>query len=72
MGEVVAALQMISKSKLDVDLLYQEVMRIEGFEGEFLGSAFDHLVEHENLGTGFLAKNDRLKRIWLENFKESN
>jgi len=45
MGEVAAALQRISKSKLDVDLLYQEVMRIEGFEEEFLGSAFDYLVE---------------------------
>uniref|UniRef100_A0A7C9CN93 Myb/SANT-like domain-containing protein n=1 Tax=Opuntia streptacantha TaxID=393608 RepID=A0A7C9CN93_OPUST len=46
MGEVVAALQRISKSKLDVDFLYQEVMRIEGFEEEFLASAFDQLVEH--------------------------
>jgi len=72
MGDVAAALQMISKSKLDIDLLYQEVMRIEGFEEEFLGSDFDHLVEHKNLGKGFLAKNYRLKRIWLEKFKESN
>ena len=72
MGEIVTALQRISKSKLDVDLLYQEVMRIEGFEEEFLGSTFDHLVECENLAKGFLAKNGRLKRIWLEKFKESN
>jgi len=54
---------MISKFKLDVGLLYQEVIRIEGFEEEFLGSAFDHLVGRENLAKGFLAKNDRLKRI---------
>jgi len=32
MEEVAAALQRISKSKLNVDLLDQEVMRIEGFE----------------------------------------
>ena len=72
MGEIAAALQRISKSKLDVDLLYQEVMRIEGSEEKFLGNAFDHLVERENLAKGFLVKNDRLKRIWLEKFKESN
>uniref|UniRef100_A0A7C9CQJ2 Uncharacterized protein n=1 Tax=Opuntia streptacantha TaxID=393608 RepID=A0A7C9CQJ2_OPUST len=34
MGEVAAALQRIFKSKLDVDLLYQEVMKIEGYEEE--------------------------------------
>jgi len=32
MVEVAMALQKISKSKLDVDLLYQEVMKIEEFE----------------------------------------
>jgi len=57
-AEVALALQKISKSKLDVDLLYQEVMRTEGFEEEFLGSAFDFLMERENLAKGFLAKNE--------------
>jgi len=59
MEKVAAAVQRIYKSKLDVNLLYQEVMRIEGFEEGFLGSTFDHLVEHENLAKGFLAKNNR-------------
>ena len=72
MEEVAMALQKISKSKLDVDLLYQEVMKTEGFDEEFLGNAFDHLVEWENLAKGFLAKNDKLKRIWLQKFKENN
>jgi len=70
MEEADAALQRISKSKLDVDLLYH--MRIEGFEEEFLGITFYRLVECENQAEGFLPKNDRLKRIWLEKFKESN
>jgi len=47
-------------------------MRIEGFEEELLGSAFDHVVDRKNLAKDFLTKNDRLKRIWLEKFKESN
>jgi len=29
-------LQRISKSKLDVDLLYQEMMKTEGLENDFL------------------------------------
>jgi len=49
MAEVAMALQKISKSKLDAELLYQEVMKTEGFQEDFLGSAFDHLVERENL-----------------------
>jgi len=72
MEEVAMALQKISKSKLDVDLLYQEVMKTEGFDEEFLGNAFDHLVERENLAKGFLAKSDKLRRIWLQKFKENN
>jgi len=72
MAEVAMALQKIIKSKLDVDLLYQEVMKTEGFEEDFLGSAFYHLVEHENLAKGFLAKNNKLRRIWFEKFKENN
>ncbi|KAJ8440609.1 hypothetical protein Cgig2_031026 [Carnegiea gigantea] len=70
--EVALALQKISKSKLDVDLLYQEVMRTEGFEDEFLGSAFDYLIERENLAKGFLGKSEKLRSIWLEKFKENN
>jgi len=45
MEEVAMALQKVSKSKLDVDLLYQKVMKTEGFEEEFLKNAFDHLIE---------------------------
>ena len=47
-------------------------MRIKGFENEFLGSTFDHLMEHKNLAKGLLAKNDRVKRIRFEKLKESN
>ena len=56
------ALQKLSKSKL-VILLYHEVMKLKGFEEEFLDSAFDHLAERENLAKVFITKNDRLRRI---------
>ena len=47
-------------------------MKTEGFEEEFLENAFDHLVERENLAKGLLAKSDKLRRIWLQKFKENN
>ena len=71
MEEVTMALQKISKFKFNVDLLCQEVMKTEGFEEDFLGNAFDHLVERENLAKGFLAKSDQLRRIWLKNSRRT-
>ena len=47
-------------------------MKTEGFEEDFLASAFDHLVERENLANGFLAKSDKLRKFWIEKFKENN
>jgi len=47
-------------------------MKTEGFEEEFLGNAFDQLVEREHLTNEFLAKSDKLRRIWLQKFKENN
>jgi len=71
MGEVAMALQNISKSRLDIGFVYQKLMKIEGFEEELVDSAFDHL-QCENLTKGFIANNDKLWRIWLQKFKESN
>jgi len=45
------------------------VTKTEGFEEDFLGSAFDHVAECENLAKGFPAKSDKLRRIWLKKFK---
>lgn len=69
LGLVAEALQ---KFKLDIDQLYKEIMKMEGYEEGFLGSAFDYLVEHENQAKGFLAKSENLRKIWLENYKEKN
>jgi len=47
-------------------------MKTEGFEEELFVSTFNHLIEHENLTKGFLAKSDKLRPIWLEKFNENN
>uniref|UniRef100_A0A3N7F7E5 Uncharacterized protein n=1 Tax=Populus trichocarpa TaxID=3694 RepID=A0A3N7F7E5_POPTR len=62
-GDVVFAIQSLSKNQLDVNELYTEVMKIEGFDKITLGDAFDHLVQHEMLAKAFMAKNANLRKI---------
>ncbi|KAJ8420621.1 hypothetical protein Cgig2_024211 [Carnegiea gigantea] len=48
-GEVTITLQKISKSKLDVNRLYQQVMKTKGFEEDFLGRAITRFANTINL-----------------------
>ena len=43
-------------------------MNVEGFEVEIFAETFDHLVNGEKAGRAFMAKNDRLRNLWLEKF----
>ncbi|KAL9390061.1 hypothetical protein Peur_018666 [Populus x canadensis] len=67
-GDVALAIQSLSKNQLDVNALYAEVMKIEGFDEITLGEAFDHLVQNEMLAKAFMAKNANLRKIWVQNF----
>ncbi|XP_025883702.1 uncharacterized protein [Solanum lycopersicum] len=69
LGEVAAAISKIADSRLDVTRLYEEVMAIEGYGEEFLGDAFDYLVQSDTLAKGFMTKNQNLRKVWLERFK---
>jgi len=62
-GDVAFAIQNLSKNQLDVNELYTEVMKIEGFDEITFGDAFDHLVQHEMLAKAFMAKNANLRKI---------
>jgi hypothetical protein len=66
--DVALAIQSLSKNQLDVNELYTEVMKIEGFEEIALGDAFDHLVQNEMLAKAFMEKNVNLRKIWVQNF----
>ena len=44
------------------------MMNVEGFEVDIFVETFDHLVSGENAGRAFMAKNDRLRNLWLEKF----
>ncbi|KAK6781992.1 hypothetical protein RDI58_019788 [Solanum bulbocastanum] len=72
LGEVAAAISKIADSRLDVTRLYEEVMAIEGYGEEFLGDAFNYLVQSDTLAKGFMAKNQNLRMVWLERFKRQH
>jgi len=67
-GDVAFVIQSLSKNQLDVNELFTEVMKIEGFDEITLGDAFDHLVQNEMLAKTFMAKNANLRKIWVQNF----
>ena len=72
LGKIKLAVKKLKKYQLDVNELYEEVMKIEGFDKVMLGSAFDYLVINERLGRAFMAKNTRLQTLWLESFFNKN
>ena len=40
----------------------------DGYSEDMLTTAFDHLCENEKIARGFLAKNARLRKLWLDGF----
>ena len=59
-GEVASAIKKLTEDKVNVNELYDEVIKIEGYNESMLGIAFDHLVANEKIGKAFMVKNDRL------------
>jgi hypothetical protein len=55
-GDVAFTIQSLSKNQLDVNAMYTEVMKIEGFDEITLMDAFDHLAQNEMLAKAFMAK----------------
>jgi hypothetical protein len=67
-GDVAFAIQSLSKNQLDVNELYTEVMKIEGFDEITFEDAFDHLVQHEMLVKAFMVTYANLRKIWVQHF----
>ena len=70
--KVELAIRELEEGQLDMKELYEEVMKIEGFDEVMLASAFDYLVDNERAAKAFMAKNARLRTFWLENFCNKN
>ncbi|KAM3199756.1 hypothetical protein P3L10_032116 [Capsicum annuum] len=69
-GEVTLAIGRMVNSRLHVTKLYEEVMAMKGYEEEFLGDVFDYFVQSDILAKAFMAKNQNLRNVWLERFKQ--
>ena len=68
--EIAVVLKEINRGPVDYTTLYNEVMAMmtDGYSEDMLTIAFDHLCENENTARGFLAKNARLRKLWLDSF----
>nr|POE66951.1 hypothetical protein CFP56_72597 [Quercus suber] len=68
--EIAVALKEINRGPVDYTALYNEVMAMmaDGYKEDMLATAFDHLCENEKAARGFLAKNARLRKPWLDGF----
>jgi hypothetical protein len=68
LGKIASAIQEVSTKSINFSNIFEEVMKIEGFEECMLASTFDNLNWDEKIARSFVLKNDRLCRQWLENF----
>nr|POF19753.1 hypothetical protein CFP56_46073 [Quercus suber] len=68
--ETAMALKEINWGPVDYTALYNEVMAMmaDGYSEDMLVIAFDHLCENEKAARGFLAKNARPRKLWLDGF----
>ena len=68
--EIAVALKEINQGPVDYIALYNEVMAMmaDGYNEDMLATVFNHLCENEKVARGFLAKNARLRKLWLDSF----
>ena len=68
--EVDVALKEINWGPVDYTAIYNEIMAMmaNGYSEDMLATAFDHLCENEMTARRFLAKNARLRKMWLDGF----
>ena len=68
--EITVTLKEINQGSVDYTALYNEVMAMmaDGYSEDMLTTAFEHLCENEKTAQGFLTKNVRLRKLWLDSF----
>jgi hypothetical protein len=71
LGDIALALQTLNK-EVDTDYLDQEVMKVEGYDEFILASAFNYLNRDVREVRGFLVKNAKLKKFWLDIFSKNH
>lgn len=71
-GRIVIALERLTENQINWNDLYEEVMKIEGFDDTKLAFAFDHLIQNKLRAGSLVLKNARLRIKWLESFVNQN
>ena len=68
--EIGVALKEISRGPVDYIALYSEIMAMvaDGYSEDMLATALDHLCENKEATQGFLAKNAKLRKLWMDSF----
>ncbi|KAL4650310.1 hypothetical protein ACB092_01G078100 [Castanea dentata] len=68
--EITVALKEINRGPVDYTSLYSEVMAMaaNGYSEDMLATAFDHLCENKKAARGFLAKNAKLRKLWMGSY----
>ena len=68
--EIDVALKEIKRGPVDYTSIYSKVMAmaLNGYSEDMLATAFDHLCENKKANWGFLAKNAKLRKLWMDSY----
>ncbi|KAL4596274.1 hypothetical protein ACB092_12G151900 [Castanea dentata] len=68
--EIAVALKEINRGPIDYTSLYSEVMAmmLDGYSEDMLATTFDHLCKNKKAARGFLAKNTKLRKLWMDSY----
>ncbi|XP_030964617.1 uncharacterized protein LOC115985858 [Quercus lobata] len=68
--EAAVALKEINQGPVDYDSFYSEVVAVvaDRYSENMLTTAFNHLCENEKATRGFLAKNAKLRKLWMDGY----
>ena len=68
--EIAIALKEINQGPVDYTGLYSEVMAmvVDRYSEDMLATVFNHLYENKKATWGFLAKNAKLRKLWMDSF----
>ena len=68
--EIAMALNETGRGPVDYTTLYSEVMAmvLDGYSEDMLTTVFDHLCEKKKATRGFLAKNAKSRKLWMDSY----
>ena len=64
------ALKEIKRGPIDYTSIYSKVMAMvaDRYSKDMLATAFDQLCENKKAARGFLSKNAKLRKLWMDSY----